>query len=92
MAKAKVRKMENKDWEEFGDKIGATIENEFKKHHKSYVYTGPGIGFPLLILLIGIFLLASSQGWIPADISLWPILFIAFGLWVLVGRLWKRKW
>ena len=92
MAKAKVRRMKDEDWQEFGEKIGSTIRNEFKKHSKTYIYTGPGIGFPLLIILIGVYFLGTAQGWIPEETNFWAVLFIAIGLWMLLSRLWKRKW
>lgn len=51
----------------------------------------PGIGFPLVILLIGLYWLGRDLGWIETRISLWPIILIAIGLYWTLARLFCRK-
>ncbi|MBI2547763.1 hypothetical protein HYW21_00265 [Candidatus Woesearchaeota archaeon] len=61
--------------------------HEGKTFTRFYHYPGTGLGFPLLLLLIGGYFLAKSQGWIPADSSIWPYLLIGIGSWMLFKRI-----
>jgi len=36
-----------------------------------------------LLLIIGIYFLASHLGWIPRNIPFWPIVFIIIGIYIL---------
>jgi len=38
----------------------------------------------IIILLIGLWILAKSLGWITFDISIWAIVLIFVGLWMLL--------
>ena len=43
-----------------------------------------GIGFPLLILVIGLYWFAKDIGWIQTDISFWPVLLIILGIYWII--------
>ncbi len=48
--------------------------------------TSSGIGFPLLILVIGIFWLLKDMGIIKSSVSLLSVLLIAIALWMIIKR------
>ncbi|RJQ16822.1 hypothetical protein C4573_02035 [Candidatus Woesearchaeota archaeon] len=54
-----------------------------------FYYYKPGIGFPLLIILIGLYLLGRSLGWIPENISVFAIIILIIGFVWLVARIFK---
>ncbi len=49
-----------------------------------------GIGFPLLIILIGVYYLLKSLGYIAESVVFWPIVVIALGVYWLIARLQKN--
>ncbi len=48
---------------------------------------GGGIGFALIVLIIGIIWLARDMGWIDTNVSLWPILLIVLGVYWILKKL-----
>ena len=50
-----------------------------------------GLGFPLIVLVIGLFWLGKDMGWIKTNISFWAVLLIVLGVyWLLKAIMWKR--
>ena len=47
----------------------------------------PGIGFPLLLIVIGMYFLLKSLGYIADDVPFWSILIIAIGVYLLGKRI-----
>ena len=79
------KKKTEKNWEEFGKTMGQA----FSKKHVSHRH---GIGFPLLLVLIGVYLLGRELGWFPTTISIWPFILIVIGSYWIILRLinWKK--
>ncbi len=76
MAKAKVRKMKGEDYPRF--------KGEFIR------CCGPGIGFPLLLVLIGIWLIGRDLGWWHQAINIWGVILVTIGVyWLLKAVLYK---
>jgi uncharacterized membrane protein len=53
---------------------------------KSHTYRSAGVGFPLLLIIIGAYYLLKSLGYITEEIPFWPILLIAIGIYWLGQR------
>jgi len=53
--------------------------------------SGPSIGFPLLLIVIGIYWLGSEMNLWPIPFSIWPVLFIVFGSYWLIKNVFFRK-
>jgi hypothetical protein len=52
--------------------------------------TGPHIGLPLILLVIGIYWLGSDMKIWPVPFSIWPVLLIALAsYWLIKGILYK---
>ena len=52
---------------------------------------GPSLGFPLILLVVGIYWLGSELGVWPVSFSIWPVLLIALaGYWLIKGLIYKR--
>jgi len=47
---------------------------------------GGGYFLAVLLLVIGFWFLARDLGWISLGISIWPIILIALGIWLLFKR------
>lgn len=47
----------------------------------------PGIGFPLLLIIIGVIWLARDYGWIPKELPLIPWILVGIGAWILITRI-----
>ena len=45
---------------------------------------GGGWYWGALLLLVGLFFLAKELGWVSLNISIWPVVLIIFGLWLLL--------
>jgi len=59
---------------------------QWRTHH----YSGYGIGFALIVLVIGLYWLSKDMGWIQTDVSIWPILLIVLGTyWILKAVIFK---
>ncbi len=57
----------------------------YRQHYSSY-----GIGFALVVLVIGLYWLSKDMGWIQTDVSIWPILLIVLGTyWILKAIVFK---
>lgn len=52
---------------------------------------GPGIGLPLLLITIGIWLVGRDLGWWKQSINLWGVLLVALGAYWLLQRIFIRK-
>jgi len=52
-------------------------------------YKGPGIGFPLLLIIIGTYFLLKSLGYITDEAPFWSILLIAIGVYLLGKRIYR---
>ncbi|MBU2476337.1 hypothetical protein KKG83_02595 [Candidatus Micrarchaeota archaeon] len=51
---------------------------------------GPHLGFPLILLVIGIYWLGSDMGIWPVPFSIWPVLLIALAsYWLIKGIIYK---
>ncbi|MBI4114452.1 MAG: hypothetical protein HY445_01265 [Candidatus Niyogibacteria bacterium] len=48
---------------------------------------GGGFAWGFFFVLIGAFLLAREMGWLFVDVSFWPALIIAFGVYLIVKRI-----
>jgi len=62
-----------------------------KPRHDSWLCCGEcgkggGYGFAIMLLIIGGFFLARDLGWIDLGISLWPIVLITFGVYLIVVK------
>lgn len=49
-----------------------------------------GIGFALIILVIGLFWLGRDLGYINTNVSIWAVLFIVLGLYWLLKGVFRR--
>ncbi|MBI5389111.1 hypothetical protein HZB01_01895 [Candidatus Woesearchaeota archaeon] len=68
-----------------------TTERPKETVYTQYYRRTGGFGFPLFLILIGLFWLARNQGWIPQTISIWPVILIVFGLWLFWKQMtWRR--
>ena len=76
---AKKAKKKSVEWNDFEKEIG--------KHMKGKLiqYNGPGIGFPIVLILIGIYIIGMDSGWLP-EVSVWAIILIGFGIMLLTGK------
>ena len=45
---------------------------------------GSGWYWGALLLLVGLFFLAKELGWVSLNVSIWPVVLIIFGLWLLL--------
>ena len=63
------------------------FEKEIGKHMKGKLiqYNGPGIGFPIVLILIGIYIIGMENRWFP-EVSVWAVILIGFGIMLLAGR------
>jgi len=55
-----------------------------KNWNPSYHYSSFGIGFALLVLVIGVYFFAKDMGWIEPEISIWPIILIVLGVYWII--------
>ena len=53
-------------------------------------YCGKSIGFPLVVLLLGLYLLARDLGWITTRVSFWAVLLILVGVYWLIGYFYNK--
>lgn len=63
-----------------------TGEGEWKEFHGGMCF---GVGFPCLgffLLVIGIFWLLQSLGFITIEVPWWPIIIILLGIWLILKR------
>ncbi len=58
------------------------LKRKFSRSHVS--------GLGLLVFVVGLFWLAKDLEWIPIKISIWPVLFIVFGLYWFIKSLTGR--
>ncbi len=75
-----VKKKKQKDWDKFGEEVGKRMVFRFGE------YKGPSIGFPIVLILIGIYIIGKDFGWFPA-VSVWAVILIAFGILLLFSKL-----
>ena len=76
-------KKHDHDWDKWGHDIVGNKGRIF-----SFSSRKLNIGFPLLLLVIGVYWLAKDMGWIETTISIWPILLIVFSIyWIMKGML-----
>ena len=66
-----------------------------KPRHNSWLCCGEcgkggGYGFAILLLAIGGFFLARDLGWIDLNVSLWPIVLIVFGAYLIIVKSTKK--
>ncbi|MBR9691315.1 hypothetical protein GOV06_00870 [Candidatus Woesearchaeota archaeon] len=47
----------------------------------------PGIGFPLLLIVIGVYYLLRDLGYIQQTVAFWPIILISIGVYWLTKRI-----
>ncbi len=59
---------------------------DFFDWKKMHWHSGHGIGFPLLLLVIGIYWLGSELGIWPVNISIWPVILILVSLYWIIKR------
>ncbi|MBI5065233.1 hypothetical protein HZA97_03255 [Candidatus Woesearchaeota archaeon] len=52
-----------------------------KKVHGWYIRSG--LSFGAFLLVIGLFWLGQETGWLPANLSVWSILFVALGIYFI---------
>jgi len=52
-------------------------------------YRFSGIGFGLVLLLIGVLFLLRDLGYITTKISFWTYFFLIVGVWWVLGRLFR---
>jgi len=58
-----------------------------KSGEESYWYSCCGGNFcGWILLIIGLWFLAKELGWVSLGVSIWPIILIIFGIWLLVKR------
>ncbi|MFH1456466.1 MAG: hypothetical protein ABIF40_05980 [archaeon] len=52
----------------------------------------PGFGFPIGLIIIGLYFIAKEYGFIPKDTMIWPWILLAIGLGMIINRLirWQR--
>lgn len=48
------------------------------------------IGFGLFLVLLGVYFIGKELGWFTSKISIWPVILIVFGAWMILGNLTKR--
>ena len=56
------------------------------KVHVHHAYYSGGFAFPLILIFFGFYFLAKNMGWISEKITIWPILFIGIGLYLIFKR------
>ncbi len=44
----------------------------------------------LFLVVLGLFILATEMGWIDKDFPFWPVVLIAFGIFVAAGEISRR--
>lgn len=74
MAKVKVRKMGEEDFMKSGVR--------YWRH-----CCGPGIGIPLLLVLIGVWLIGRDLGWWTQSVNLWGVILLVVGVYWLLQRI-----
>ena len=78
MARVKARKA---DGEDYGPKIEARV----------WRCCTPGIGLPLLLILIGIWIIGKDLGWWESSINIWGVILVIMGAyWLLKAVLYNR--
>jgi len=63
--------------------------NQEARHHYGWCYncnTRGRVGFGVLLLVVGGFFLARDLGWVSSDISFWPVVLVALGLYFIARR------
>ena len=50
-----------------------------------------GMKFGVFLLVLGLFLFAKQLGFLPPDFSFWPILFVGFGVYILLDQSYGNK-
>jgi hypothetical protein len=68
--------------------LKATIVGD-EDYKKSFGYRLSGIGFGLVILLIGVLFLLRDLGYITTKISFWTYFFLIIGAWWVLGRIFR---
>lgn len=56
------------------------------KDKQIWLYCRGGLFWGLLLLATGLWFLASDLGYISSNISIWPIVLIFLGIWLLLKR------
>lgn len=65
--------------------IRVPINNMPKKSDSRFCYFSLGnLGFGLFLIIIGVFLLGRELGWFSVKFSVWPVILIAFGIWMVL--------
>jgi len=61
-------------------------------HWQHMRYWRPGFGFPIGLIMIGLYFIAKEYGFIPKDTMIWPWILLAIGLGMVINRLihWRR--
>jgi hypothetical protein len=84
---ASAKKVDEKDWEKWGAKMGKKMENKFKC--RTFQCRFGGLFFPLLILAIGIYWLAIEMGWLTVELPFWPTVLIIIGAYWVISRIFR---
>ncbi|MBW2996019.1 hypothetical protein KY332_01830 [Candidatus Woesearchaeota archaeon] len=62
-----------------------------KKVNVGKCFYPAGIGFPLLVILIGLYFLLKAMGYIQESAIFWPVVIISIGVYWLVQRIYRSS-
>ena len=65
-------------------------KDECEGMHWKYYEMHSGIGFGLLLLLIGVFLILKDTVLKQYNVSTWAVILIMIGLWMIIKRMFNR--
>ncbi len=69
----------------------ARIRNMARRSNMIWNHSCGNLGLGSFLILLGLYFLGKELGWFSSDISFWPLILIAVGVWMIIGRVFEKR-